>query len=97
MAEPIGIRFGKHHYQTRALFSTKKYTRSIEGSACIYITSVLTIYYSNYPFSDLQFVVDLTTIPILRSFAEAFSPHTWDSPFLYATGGMALIGILNLP
>ena len=97
LAEPIGIRFGKHHYQTRALFSKKKYIRSIEGSACVFITSILVIYYGNYPFTDLQFVVAIAAIPILMTLAEAFSPHTWDSPLLYGTGGMILIGILNLP
>ena len=97
LAEPVGIRFGKHHYQTRALFSRKKYTRSLEGSACVFITSILVVYYSHYPFTDLQFVVAITAIPILMTLAEAFSPHTWDSPLLYGTGGMALIGILQLP
>ena len=97
LAEPVGIRFGKHHYETRALFSTKKYTRSLEGSACVFITSILVIYLSHYPFTDLQFVVAITAIPILMTLAEAFSPHTWDSPLLYGTGGMTLIGILQLP
>lgn len=31
LAEPIGIRFGKHKYKTYALFSKKKYERSVEG------------------------------------------------------------------
>ena len=96
LAEPIGIRFGKHRYQTRALFTSKKHIRSIEGSACVFITSILVIYYNNYPFTDLQFVVAITAIPILMTLAEAFSPHTWDSSLLYGTGGMTLIGILNL-
>ena len=96
LAEPIGIRFGKHHYQTHSLFSKKKYTRSLEGSACVFITSILVIYFSHYPFTNLQFVVAITAIPILMTLAEAFSPHTWDSPLLYGTGGMTLIGILQL-
>ena len=96
LAEPVGIRFGKHHYQTRALFSSKKYTRSLEGSACVFITSILVVYFSHYPFTDLQFVIAITAIPILMTLAEAFSPHTWDSPLLYATGGLTLIGILQL-
>ncbi|MGR9045237.1 MAG: hypothetical protein ACU83N_08070 [Gammaproteobacteria bacterium] len=97
LAEPVGIRFGKHHYQTRALLTRKKYIRSLEGSACVFITSLLVICFSRYPFTDLQFVVAITAIPILMTLAEAFSPHTWDSPLLYGTGGMTLIGILNLP
>lgn len=31
-AEPVGIRFGKHKYRTRALCSSRKYTRSLEVS-----------------------------------------------------------------
>ncbi|MGR9115953.1 MAG: hypothetical protein ACU85E_09320 [Gammaproteobacteria bacterium] len=97
LAEPVGIRFGKHHYQTRALFTSKKYVRSIEGSACVFVTSILVVYFSNYPFTALQFVIAITTLPILMTLAEALSPHTWDSPLLYGTGGMTLIGVLNLP
>lgn len=97
LAEPIGIRFGKHHYQTRALFTRKKYIRTLEGSACVFVTSILVIYYNHYPFTDLQFVVAITAIPILMTLAEAFSPHTWDSPSLYGVGGALLIGVLNLP
>lgn len=96
LAEPVGIRFGKHTYQTRALFTGKKYSRSLEGSACVFITSILVIYYTDYPFTDLQFTIAITAIPILMTLAEAFSPHTWDSPLLYGTSGIALIWILNL-
>ncbi len=41
LAEPIGIRFGKHKYQTYALLSKKKYVRSLEGSACVFITALI--------------------------------------------------------
>jgi dolichol kinase len=37
LAEPVGVRFGRHKYATRSLFSKRRYTRSIEGSACVLI------------------------------------------------------------
>jgi hypothetical protein len=27
--------------------------------------------------------------------AEAFSPHTWDTPFLFLVGGLSLLGIVH--
>lgn len=36
LAEPVGVRFGRHKYTVFALFSNKKYTRSLEGSACVF-------------------------------------------------------------
>src|SRR5262249_34401276 len=31
LAEPVGVRFGRHTYATRALFTDKRFTRSLEG------------------------------------------------------------------
>jgi dolichol kinase len=41
LAEPVGIRFGKHKYRTRALCSSRKYTRSLEGSACVFFCCLI--------------------------------------------------------
>ena len=32
---------------------------------------------------------------VLMTLAEAFSPHSWDSPFLFLVGGMSLAGVLQ--
>jgi phytol kinase len=64
LAEPIGVRFGKHKYKTYALFTKKKYTRSVEGSACVFITALITIILFGKSFSPIQFIVALTAIPI---------------------------------
>jgi len=93
LAEPIGVRFGKHHYQTRALFSQRTYTRSLEGSACVFISAVLAILLFADQFSQLQLVIALTIIPPIMTLTEAISPHTWDSPFLYLIGGLLVIGV----
>lgn len=96
LAEPVGIRFGKYKYTTSGLFIRKKYVRTLEGSACVFITSVIVIalYYAH--FTQIQFVVALTIIPVIMTIAEAFSPHTWDSPFLYLVGYVSLYAITSI-
>ncbi|MFX1258679.1 MAG: hypothetical protein ACFFAN_12525 [Promethearchaeota archaeon] len=94
LAEPIGVRFGKHKYKVYALFSKRKYVRSLEGSTCVFITSLITIVLFFPFFSSLQFIVALIAIPIVMTLAEAFSPHTWDNPFLFLVNGLLIVGIL---
>lgn len=96
LAEPVGIRFGKNKYTTSGLFIKKKYVRSLEGSACVFITSIIVValYYAH--FSQIQFIAALTIIPIIMTIAEAFSPHTWDSPFLYLVGYLSLYAITSI-
>lgn len=43
MAEIIGRNFGKHKYRTRAMCTRKRYTRSIEGSLCVFIMAIISI------------------------------------------------------
>lgn len=86
LAEPVGVRFGKHKYRTHALFSRKKYIRSIEGSACVFVVSILTILLFISSFSGMQQIILLTVLPVAMTLAEAFSPHTWDNPFLLLIG-----------
>ncbi len=93
LAEPVGIRYGKRKYTTYALFTRKKYVRSYIGSACVFITTLLAVLAFHQHFTPAQFAVALITLPMLITLAEAFSPHTWDSPFIYGVGGMAMIGI----
>ena len=95
LAEPIGIRFGKRKYTTYALFTKEKYVRSYAGSACVFVTAFIAILAFHSYFNAIQLIVALLTIPILMTLAEAFSPHTWDSPFIYAVGGISLIGIFS--
>ncbi len=83
LAEPVGIRFGKHKYKTKGCLSDKEYERSYEGSFCVFIVSFIIIcsYYNYMHFN--QFLFSVCTIPILITLTEAFSPHTWDSPLLF--------------
>ncbi len=96
LAEPVGVRFGKRKYTTYALFTRKKYQRSYVGSACIFGVTLISILAFHAYFNPVQFTVALLTIPPLITLAEAFSPHTWDSPLIYGVGGVALIGVHGL-
>ena len=96
MAEPIGVRFGKHKYNVHALFSKKKYVRTLEGSACIFITSIVVIAVHYFCFTQIQFAFAIMIIPALMTLAEAFSPHTWDTPFLFFVGFVSLFLISGL-
>lgn len=95
LAEPVGIRFGTRKYTTYALFTRQKYVRSYVGSACVWLTTVIAILAFQHYFSTTQLIVALLLMPTLITLAEAFSPHTWDSPLIYATGGASLIGIFH--
>jgi dolichol kinase len=91
LAEPIGITWGKNKYQVKALFTSNIYTRSIQGSACVFITSLIVLcLFSNY-FSLAQFLVSLFAVPTVATLAEAKSPHTWDSPFIFVFTGVTLL------
>lgn len=96
LAEPVGIRFGKHKYKTHALFSKIKYERSIEGSMCVFITSVLTIIAFHASFTPTEFIVALLTVPIIMTLTEAYSPHTWDTPTLFFIGYLSLYLIKSI-
>jgi dolichol kinase len=98
LAEPVGIRFGKHKYKTRALCSSRRYTRSLQGSACVFIVCAICClaFYNTYT-NWLQCLVATLTIPITMTIAEAFSPHTWDTPFLMLSGAALIVGITYIP
>ena len=96
LAEPVGIRFGKHKYETYAFFSKKKYVRSLEGSACVFLASIIVVIIFRSSFTQLQFMIALIFIPFLMTLVEAFSPHTWDTPTLNLAGYSALYGITHI-
>jgi CDP-diglyceride synthetase len=83
LAEPVGIRFGKHKYKTRACLSSREYERSYEGSACVFIVSTIIILAYYTYMSTYQYIFCTLLIPIITTFTEAYSPHTWDSPCIF--------------
>ncbi len=96
LAEPIGVKWGKHKYKVKALFTRQTYTRSIEGSACVFITAVLVLLGFQHLFTTPQLITALLVFPIGVTLAEAYSPHTWDSPFIFLVGGLVLIAIIHI-
>jgi dolichol kinase len=90
LAEPIGIRFGKHKYTTHSIFSKREYARSIEGSMAIFIVSIIVLFIFRHAFDRIQFFIALATIPFAMTLAEAFSPHTWDDPLMISVGSLLI-------
>lgn len=91
LAEPVGVTWGRHTYTVRALFTEKRYTRSLEGSACVFFTALVVTVVFRHDFTDSQFMAMLLLFPAGMTLAEARSPHTWDSPFLFFTGGLLML------
>ena len=92
-AEPVGVRLGRHKYTTWALFTRRRYTRSLEGSACVLVVGVAVVAAFHASFTPGQFAAALCTIPLLTTLAEAVSPHTWDTPLMFLAGGLSLLAI----
>lgn len=90
LAEPVGIRFGKHKYTAKALFIKKIYTRSLEGSLTVFLVSAAAVLFSAGAFTTTQLIVLLAALPITMTLTEAKAPHTWDNPFLFLTGSLVL-------
>ena len=83
LAEPVGKIWGRKKYEVRALFTQRKYTRSYMGSACVAFFTALGVIV-NYPIlSTGEFVTLLAVLPVLITWIEARSPHTWDNFFIY--------------
>ena len=95
LAEPVGIRFGTHEYKTKALFTNKEYVRTLEGSACVLITGFIVVAMHFEYFTTTQFILSMLLVPLLMTLTEAYSPHTWDTPFLMFTGYMSLLLIMQ--
>jgi len=95
LAEPVGVRFGKYQYKTKALFTNKEYFRTLEGSACVLITGFIVIAMHVDYFTTTQFILSMLLVPIIMTLTEAYSPHTWDTPFLMFTGYVSLMLIMQ--
>ena len=94
LAEPVGITWGRHKYQTRGCFSPDKYPRSWEGSACVFMSGLIfsCTFYTAFA-NETQFWIAMAALPPTMAYAEATSPHTLDTPFLMGLGGLILWAI----
>ncbi|MAB80252.1 MAG: hypothetical protein CMJ89_12940 [Planctomycetes bacterium] len=98
LAEPVGLKFGKHRYKTKALwyegkFWNGEYHRSIEGSAMVFLVTVGAIFWFSSVFTIPQLILALIFLPILLTIAEAVSPHTADGPLIGLLGCTFLWGL----
>ncbi len=59
------------------------------------VVGLITIAVFHASFTPPQFVVALLTVPILMTLAEAFSPHTWDTPLMLLSGSLGLLAIVK--
>jgi dolichol kinase len=96
LAEPVGVTWGKNKYKVKALFTRAEYTRSLQGSACVLVVSVLAMILYRDSFTLPQFIMGLMVVPLVATVAEAKSPHTWDSPFIFAATGIVLAIIYTI-
>ncbi len=97
LAEPVGIRFGRIKYKTYALFTKKKYERTVEGSACVFFICIIVIIFFNSGFTSSEFITVIIIFPIVMTLAEAFAPHTWDTPFLFLFGFFTIYIVKTMP
>lgn len=91
LAEPVGVKYGRHKYRTRALYYNGKFcsgsfVRSWEGSSMVFLSTVVILCAESSLFTSTQFGVLLCTMPIAMTLAEAVAPHTNDGPFLALVG-----------
>ena len=97
----IGIgSWGKHKYKVKAFMARRWYWRSYEGSATVYIISIISVlggYLVVGAWSTLQLIVMLILVPPIATLAEAISPHTWDSASVTGCSGLAIALIELLP
>ncbi|RHZ38387.1 hypothetical protein DYB31_013488 [Aphanomyces astaci] len=91
LAEPVGIMWGKHKYKTTACFSSRAYTRSWEGSACVFLSGMIfpALQYADFD-NFTQVLVSMLVLPPTMAYAEAIAPHTMDTPVLMIGCGVIL-------
>ena len=101
LAEPVGVRWGRHRYAVPSLVRGRRYHRSIEGSAVVFAATVVVVLIAGWllPPGTLIPVAArmplLILLPVSMTLAEALAPHTWDGPVMYLTGGATLVAALE--
>ena len=94
VAGAVGLRFGRNHYTTAALGTTKIYTRSWEGTACLWLITFAAVVYFGGHLPQGQFIATLIAMPAIMALAEAKSPHTWDEPVMMGAALLTGVAIL---
>jgi len=100
LAEPVGVHWGKHKYQVGAIMGGghRKYTRSMEGSCCVAWFSYVFVAMRWYLFANATaFWLTMLFLPPMMAWAEARSPHTMDTPFLFIVGAVWCWAMIFVP
>ena len=85
LAEPVGVKFGKHKYKVKGLCTDQEYTRSLEGSSVVFIVSVIMLLALYNEFYWEELVANLLIVPLCATISEALAPHTLDNPIIIIT------------
>lgn len=94
LAGVVGYNFGTRRYQTAGLFTSQQYTRSIEGSACVLLTTLAILFAVRTSMPPSHFMAAVLLLPITLTLAEAKSPHTWDEPIMTVAGTVICLAIV---
>ena len=82
IGEPAGTMFGRHRYRVRSLSSVPA-TRSLEGSAAVFVMSVIALLLAAAVSPDIRLaefgILKVLVIAAACALAEAVSPHGWDN------------------
>lgn len=97
LAEPVAVFWeqyklcgGTHKYKSRGLCSNKVFTRSLEGSATVFIFTVASVLMLYRTMSVLTQAFLLAILPLTMTLLETVAPHSLDNPFLLAWGYVIL-------
>lgn len=94
LAEPIGVRFGRHKYPVPSLVRSRRYHRSIEGSLVVLVCSAAVVALMRGGLPDGTFPMAIWAVPLALTLSEAVAPHTWDGPLMYLAGTAALVAVI---
>jgi phytol kinase len=82
VGEPVGVRFGRHTYRVPSRRSVPSF-RSYEGSAAVFVTSLLALVLAVAVAPSLSFswhsILTVPLVALAATLAEAVSPHGWDN------------------
>ena len=93
-AEPVGTYLGKKKYVVPSWNMKNRYVRSYAGSACVFIAAlVFLILYKGQFANNLEFWSAMILFPPVMTLAEAFAPHSMDTPIMMLIGFSLLFGI----
>lgn len=96
LAGLVGRNLGRLSYRTRALFSRRNYTRTLEGSACVAATAAFCLVAMEPELPPQQFWLALPLLPAALALAEAKAPHRWDEPAMLAAALATSVAIVRL-